>query len=39
MIEKALSIQIDIESMEIKSLFFIVGIIDRINIYDMKNDE
>ena len=39
MIERVLSIQICIDSVEIKTLFFTDGILDSIIIYDMKNDE
>ena len=36
---RELSIQISIESVEMKSLFFIDGTLDSIIIYNMKNDE
>ena len=39
MTERELSIQISIESVDIKSLLFIDGTLDSIIIYDMKNDE
>ena len=39
MIERELSIQISMESVEIKSLFFIDGTLVSIIIYKTKNDE
>ena len=39
MIERELSIKISIESIEIKSLFFVDGALDSISLYDMKIDE
>ena len=39
MLERELSIQISIESVEIKSLFYIDDTLESIIIYNMKNDE
>ena len=39
MLERELSIQISIESVEIKSLFYIDGTLESIIIYNMKNGE
>ena len=39
MIERVLSVQLSQESVEIKTLFFIVGTLDSIIIHNVKNDE